>query len=92
MTCLTRLILAAAALLLAACTTQPTAEPVATQSKPAQAKEEYVYRTSVGSRIPRKVKKTQAATSAETTDRSQRWLADAQESGVPPVSDSSLGR
>lgn len=75
--------------LLAACTSTPSTE---TGARKKEKDEEYVYRTSLGSRIPVKVRKSEAQTSEETSDRDQRWLSEAQERGVPAIRDPSGGR
>lgn len=81
---LTRLSLGIATLLLAACATAPTT-PTSTSQKPKEGKadEAYVYQSSLASRIPRKVKKSQAATAEETTEQSQQALREVQMNGAP---------
>ena len=68
------------AVLLASCASPTPADTTAQKKKTND--EEYVYQSSLGSRIPRKVKKSQAASSEELTEQSQQALRDAQARGT----------
>lgn len=68
------------AVLLASCASSTPADTTAQKKKTND--EEYVYQSSLGSRIPRKVKKSQAVSSEELTEQSQQALRDAQARGT----------
>jgi uncharacterized lipoprotein YajG len=70
-----------AAGLLAGCASKPETakdKPVAAKQ---QQQEEYVSQTSVGSWIPKKVKKSQAKTSDQESQEAQQAMADLQQRG-----------
>lgn len=69
------------AVLLASCASQTPVDATAQKTTPSN-NEEYVYQSSLGSRIPRKVKKSQAVSSEELTEQSQQALRDAQARGT----------
>ncbi len=73
---------------LAGCASKPEKTKAdAAQTKPAQQQEEYVSETSVGSWIPKKVKKSQAKPSEQETREAQQAMSDLQRAGnaQPPA-------
>ena len=71
-----------AAGLLAGCASKPdTAKDKPVAAKQQQQEEEYVSQTSVGSWIPKKVKKSQAKTSDQESQDAQQAMAELQQRG-----------
>ena len=71
-----------AACLLAGCASKPaTTAETKTAPKQQQQQEEYVTQTSVGSWIPKKVKKSQAKTSDQESQEAQEAMRELQQRG-----------
>lgn len=79
---LTGLALLAASVLMG-CASKPETANAETAKQPVKQEEEYVRQSSVGSWIPKKVKKSEATTSQADTNAAQDALGNLQQRGNP---------